>query len=103
LREALVNLVHAPRRPLAAVSTRVIDVGVEPVLVCGVLRTEIPAVAQAEVADAHAGSGRMLRGVTPDHAQDDSDEVIGAPSPPRPVRRAAKDGIPREEELAVHG
>src|SRR5687767_12223824 len=82
LGETAIHLLGSLRRPLTAVEARVIHVGVEPVLVRGVLRTERPSARAAEVADADTGRPRMGVGVVPENTEDRANEIVGAPSPP---------------------
>jgi hypothetical protein len=73
LREPKVCLARPERGPLAAVSTRVVDVHVEAVLMRDVagsaeLAAEFTPVGATQIADADAWRAWVVRGVLPDHA-----------------------------------
>jgi hypothetical protein len=96
LGEAEIDLAHSQWRPLAPVQARVIDIGVEAVLVRRVLGAEIPAVRTTEISDADPSCVRMGEREVMGHAENNAQEAIRSPPAPAAVRRAAQDGVPRE-------
>jgi hypothetical protein len=76
LGERPVDLLGALRRTLSPVATRVVDIGVEAVLVRGVLRPERPAAPAAEIADAEARRTRMSACISPDDPQHGANEIV---------------------------
>jgi hypothetical protein len=101
LGQAVLDLVGSLRRPLSAISTRVVDVDVEAVLMRGVLGPEVAALAAAEIADADSRSGRVLARVPLHDRQHRADEVVRPPPPPGGVRRDVIDRVPGEKELGL--
>ncbi len=106
LGEPPVDLRGSDRLELPAVEPRVIDVGVEAVLVAEVTEASVPSAERAtsrprEVADAEARRLRMRRPELPEHAQESANEPVGAVPPPRPVRRPVENRVPREEVTAL--
>ena len=100
--EPVVDLVDRSRRPFAPVAARVVDIGVEPVLVRDVAgpaeaRPEVAAMRARQVADPDPRGVRVGGGVGVDHGEKRAYEPVGAEPPPRPVRGAPQHGIPREE------
>jgi len=106
LRPAPVDLPRADGGAQQAVAPRVVDVGVEPVLVRRVTRrserfSEGAAVRTREVADPEArrsGVGSLVR---PYDVAKGRDEPLRPRSAPLAVRRAPPDEVPREEALAL--
>ena len=108
LREPAVDLGDSARAPARAVAARVVDVGVEAVLVRDVAEravaaAEVAAVRAAEVADQHRRRLRVRGGVLARDAQQHADEVVGAVAPPPAVRRALAHRVPRDEVRLARG
>ena len=106
LRQATIDLARLPRRALAAVAARVVDVHVEPVLVREVTdapeaRSEVPATGAAEVAHGEPWRARKIGGVAVGGDEDQAHETVGPVAAPGPVGGAAPDRIPGEEVLAL--
>jgi hypothetical protein len=101
LREAEINLANPPRRPFPPVEPWVVHVDVEAVLMRGVARAEPAAVRLAEVSDAHPRRVGVPGGIAGDDAEDDANEVVGPPAPPRTVGLPVQQRIPREVRRAA--
>ncbi len=105
LRESMVDLRHVRGGAFGPVAARVVDVGVEPVLVRAVpepavARSERPSMRPAQIADEQPGSGRMRAMPLGAELLDEVDQAIGAEAPPPAVRRAVEDGVPGHEAHA---
>lgn len=91
---------HA-RRPQPSVATRVVDVGVEAVLVRYVAdaakpRPEVATVAARQVADEHRRSRAMPARVCGQHRAERPQQPSRAPTAPPAVRASLPDGVPRQ-------
>ena len=83
LREPAVDLRDELRRPLATVAARVVDVRIEPVLVCRVHGPERAAARLAQVADPYSWSLRVGGRVAADHTEEEADEPVACPTAAR--------------------
>jgi hypothetical protein len=105
LRQAPVDLRGVLRRALAPVVARVVDVGVEPVLMAGVsdraeAHAEVAAVRPAQVTDQHAGSVGMRRAELARDVEQGPHQAIGAPAAPWAVGAPPEHRVPGEEARA---
>jgi hypothetical protein len=96
-----INLANTHRRPLPPVEPWVVHVDIEAVLMRGVARAEPAAVRLAEVSDAHPRRARVAGGIGGDDAEDDANQPVCPPAPPRAVGLPVQQRIPREEGRAA--
>lgn len=97
LRQPKINLANTQRRALSPVEPWVVHVDVEAILMRRVTRAEPAAVRLAEVSDAHPRRAGMAGGIGSDDAEDNANQLVGPPAPPRAVGLPMKQWIPREE------
>lgn len=102
LREAHVDLPGSPRRPLGTVASRVVEVGVESVLMGDVpdpaeARSEVAAVTPAEISNADPRRARVLGRKLADDTENHAHEAIAPPPAPGTVGSLISDRVPAEE------
>jgi hypothetical protein len=96
-----INLANTQRRPFAPVEPWVVHVDVEAVLMRGVARAEPAAVRFAEVSDAQARRAGLGGRIRSDDVEDEADQLVRPPAPPRAVGLPMEQRIPREERRAA--
>jgi hypothetical protein len=101
LREPKIDLANPQRRPFPPVEPWVVHVDVEAVLMRGVARAEPAAVRLAEVSDAHTRRAGVAGGIGGDDAEDEANQLVGPPAPPRAVGLPMQQRIPGEERRAA--
>ncbi len=101
LGKAPVYLPRAERSPLAAITARIVDVDVEPVLVRDMARPEGATVRTAQVSDAETRGAWVSGSVAVDDGEHRTNEPVRAPPTGAAVRSPVEQRIPREEESAL--